>query len=495
LDIRSGDEGFVNIRSLRFKLSWFHGLSIAVIITVFGLVRYQVLSYSARRDFDEHLLVDAQVFAGHCRVSSDTIAWNHEGLDASTTLSVLEMSLYFVLTDPAGQIYHKDLHSKYVQELLSQGTLEPVLRQHAGFSDAMAADGSAYRFVNLPVRAADGSGLFYLHIGRVLDPLANALQEYLSIYLYSAPLILMFSVAVGWYLSGRALRPFQEVAQTAERISSINLHTRIATAHQEIEVVRLVKAFNAMIGRLHESFQQMRKFNADAAHELRTPLAILQGETEIALRTPALPEDIRSVLISNLEELDRLTRIINDMLTLAEAEAGNQVLVKTPLNLKPLLEDLVDQMRVLALDRNISIDLFNLHDATVDVDELWIRRAFLNLVDNAIKYSKDEASIQVRLLAQGEQARLSIRDEGIGIGAEDLPHIFDRLFRADPARSRASGGAGLGLSLVKWIVEEHGGRIEVQSELGRGTTFEVVLPLSEYGRRIAAQNQNAIAAG
>jgi signal transduction histidine kinase len=242
---------------------------------------------------------------------------------------------------------------------------------------------------------------------------------------------------------------------------------------------------------LQDSFQRMRKFSADAAHELRTPLAILQGENEIALRSSLVPEDIRSVLASNLEELDRLTRIINDMLTLAEAEAGSRVLLMKPVNLKPLLEDLVDQMRLLAMDRNIRIDLCGLEDATIDADELWIRRALINLLDNAIKYSRNEGTVEVGVQSKGSNVTLRVRDDGIGISAEDLPHIFDRLYRADPARSRASGGAGLGLSLVKWIVEEHKGRINVESQPELGACFEIVFPISSQ-RAIAHSESPAV---
>jgi len=468
----------VNIRSLRFKLSWIHGLVIAVVITTIGLIRYQMISYRSQRAFEEHLLLDARFFVSHMTISPQGFGWTTQDLNSSDSLSVLELTEYFVLTDANGLVFRKDLHSKYMQQMLADGVLAGLLKEHSGFSNTVAADGTIYRFVSLPLPSPADQRPFFVHIGRAFDPLAGALNEYLFIYLWSAPMLLAVSIPVAWYLAGRALKPFEEVARTAEQITSKNLNTRIVTTHQEQEVLRLVDAFNAMVGRLQDSFQRMRKFNADAAHELRTPLAILQGENEIALRSSAVPEDIRSVLVSNLEELDRLTRIVNDMLTLAEADAGSQVLAMKPLNLKPLLEDLVDQMRLLAMDRSIHIDLCGLKDATVDADELWIRRALLNLLDNAIKYSKNEGTVEVRVQTNGSIVTLAVRDDGIGISAEDLPHIFDRLYRADPARSRASGGAGLGLALVKWIVEEHKGHINVQSQPDLGATFELVFPLS-----------------
>jgi heavy metal sensor kinase len=309
-----------------------------------------------------------------------------------------------------------------------------------------------------------------------MDSLAGVLNEYLYIYLFSVPVVLAISVPVGWYLASRALKPFDEVARTAKQITSKNLSTQITTEHKEEEIQRLVQAFNSMVRRLNDSFQQMRKFNADAAHELRTPLSILQGENEIALRSPNLSEEIHSVLASNLEELQHLTRIVNDMLILAEVDAGGQVLAMKPSNLKPMLEDLVEQMRVLAMDRNIEISLAESPDVIIEADPLWLRRAVLNLLDNAIKYSKDGGRVEVQMALRGERVHLAIRDEGIGIAPNDLPHIFDRLYRADPARSRYSGGVGLGLALVKWIIEAHHGQIRVDSEVDRGTTFEISLP-------------------
>jgi heavy metal sensor kinase len=317
-----------------------------------------------------------------------------------------------------------------------------------------------------------------IHIGRSMEPHKGVLREYLVFYIYSVPLILAISVMVGWFLARRSLKPFEEVTLTAERITHENLNTQILTERKEEEIQRLVQSFNAMVRRLDESFQQMRKFNADAAHELRTPLAILQGENEVALRSPGLPEEIRSVLISNLEELDRLTRIVNDLLTLSEAEAGTMVLAKTPVELKPLLEDLVDQMRLLASDRDLEITVRCVPDLWIDADKLWIRRAIINLLHNAIKYSKDGSSIEISAGRENSGVKLSVRDYGIGIMPQDLPHIFDRLYRADPARSRDSGGAGLGLSLVRWIIEAHRGTIRVESEPDHGSLFEILLPSS-----------------
>jgi len=476
----------VNPQSLRFKLSWTHGLVISLLVVLIGFVRYKTVSYRSIRSFDEDLQGDAAFVTSRFHLGSDGFTWSIEGLTPGDVFTLEELKPYVVVTDAVGNVLRKDLHSNYMQSLLSHGGLGAVLKQGSGFGRAVAADGTVYRFVSLPLPPAGSSGRSTLHLGRSMDSLTGVLNEYFYIYLFSVPLILAISVPLGWYLAGRALKPFEEVARTVEQITSENLNTQIITERREEEIQKLVQAFNSMVRRLNDSFQQMRKFNADAAHELRTPLSILQGENEVALRSPNLPEEIHSVLASNLEELQRLTRIINDMLTLAEADAGSHVLARKPTNLKPMLEDLVEQMRVLASDRNIQIDFMDARDVIVEADPLWFRRALLNLLDNAIKYSKDGGRVEVWSWVRDGKASMGIHDDGIGIAPEDQPHIFDRLYRTDPARSRTSGGAGLGLALVKWIVEAHRGEIHVNSAVDRGTTFEIILPMLDTAQTDAS---------
>jgi two-component system OmpR family sensor kinase len=466
----------VNFHSLRFKLIWIHGTAIALVIVCIGLIRYQIISYRSYKHFDENLRRDGQLFVSRFRFNQSGLALSINGLSAGDSESLQELARYFILTDLQGRILRKDLHSKYIQSMLDRGDLPAMLSQNAGFGNATAEDGAAYRFVHLPMPPGMIPQAAIMHIGRSMEPFHGILREYLVLYLYSVPLILAISAAVGWYLAGRALKPFEEITQTAERITFENLDAQIFTVHKEKEIQRLVQSFNAMVVRLNESFQQMRKFNADAAHELRTPLTILQGETEVALRSPNLPEEIRTLLTSNLEELERLTRLVNDMLTMAEAEAGQQVFVKEPADLKALLEDLVDQMRLMAADRNLEINLGGVRALWVEVDKLWIRRAIINLLDNAIKYSTEGGRIDISVWGEGLMARLEIQDYGIGISRDDLPFIFNRLYRTDPARGRNSGGVGLGLALVKWIIEAHMGTIQVSSEPDIGTCFVVTLP-------------------
>ncbi len=474
----------MTLNTLRFKLIWMHSVVIALVVVCIGLVRYQLISYRMQHRFDETLFNDAQSFVSRFCYDRSGFTLSTNGLSTGSALAMQELEHFFIVTDLQGHVLREDLHNRLIRAMLDRGQIKNILRQQDGFVKAIAEDGSVYRFISLSMPPGVFPEPALMHIGRSMEVPKGILKEYLIFYLYSVPLILLISVAVGWFLAGRALKPFEEITLTAEKITHENLNTQIYTKRKEDEIQRLVQAFNAMVKRLDESFRQMRKFNADAAHELRTPLAILQGETEVALRLPGLSEEIRLVLASNLEELDRLARIVNDLLTLSEAETGIQVLIKEPVDLKGLIDDLVDQMRLLASDRNLRFEVQSVPDLWINADKLWIRRAIVNLLHNAIKYSRDGGKIEIMAGMENSAVRLRIRDYGIGILPQDLPHIFDRLYRADPARSRDSGGVGLGLALVKWIVEAHQGSIRVESQAERGALFEITFPVGLSSKNI-----------
>jgi heavy metal sensor kinase len=465
----------VRSRSLRFRLSWINGVVVAAAFLSVAFVRYFMISYRAYVRFDEQLLRDAGFLSSRLTVTPEYCSLRTEGLSSEGKISLREIQYGTVVADSSGKVMHPDQCSAQIQQLLSHGLLNPVLRSKGGITAIDVPEGNSFRFMSLPAETGPG---YFVHVGANSQSVVSVLQEYRAMYLYSVPLMMVLSITVAWYLSGMALKPFSEVAKAVQQYSSKNLHSPIETRYTEKEVQTLVDAFNQMAERLHASFLQMSRFNADVAHELRTPLAVLQGETEIALQTPGLREEIKAVLCSNLEELERLSRIVKDMLTLAEADAGTQVIAQKEVRLGPLALDLVEQMRILASDRNIEIAAENIDDAVVLGDELWIRRALLNLIDNAIKYSRNGGKVELWVQAAANSARIGVRDEGIGIASKDLPRIFDRLYRSDPARSRSTGGSGLGLAFVKWIVEAHHGHILVESQPDRGTLFMIEFPLA-----------------
>jgi heavy metal sensor kinase len=263
-------------------------------------------------------------------------------------------------------------------------------------------------------------------------------------------------------------------------VSTENLSFRLPGANERNEIGRLVNSFNHMLEHLENSFRRLRQFSADVSHELRTPLTVLRGETEVALRWSKDPEEFRRILSSNLEEIDRMSRIIEDLLLLAKSDAGETPLNMRRVNLNRLLQELVLQGKILGENKGVAVSLtLPDHDnISVQGDELRLHQMFLNLLSNGIKYTPTGGRVALRLSVEDNQAVVTVADTGVGMAPEHLQHIFDRFFRIDRNRVQESG-AGLGLSIVKWIVEAHQGRISVSSVPDEGSTFKVFLPLGE----------------
>jgi two-component system OmpR family sensor kinase len=222
----------------------------------------------------------------------------------------------------------------------------------------------------------------------------------------------------------------------------------------------------------------MRQFSAALAHELRTPLASLRGTIELALRKPQIADEDRTALASQIEDVDRLTRLIDRVLTMARAESGQLRLRHDPVDLGILINSLVEQLELVAESAGITLRCECANGLVVSGDEGWLSQLLLNLVDNALKYAPRDGRVTVRAAREGDLARIDVEDTGIGLSEEDAARVFERFFRADPARSSATEGAGLGLSLVQWIAIQHQGNVTVSSQLGQGSTFSVTLPLA-----------------
>ena len=291
------------------------------------------------------------------------------------------------------------------------------------------------------------------------------------------PIGLLLAGGGGWLLARRALRPVDRMAETARRISAEHLAARLEDTGANDELSRLAQTLNEMLGRLDTSFRQIRQFSADASHELQTPLTILKGEIEVALRMPRTPEEYQRILKSALEEIDRVARLVEGLLLLARADAGVLRMDLQPVDLAQLVEDVYGQAKVLADRRNITLLLGVMEPLSIRGDYERLRRVLLNLVDNGIKYTPSGGRVTLSLQRDGEWASLRVTDTGIGLSPEDQEKIFERFYRSAEARSRGEGGAGLGLCIARSIAEAHGGKIQVESTPGLGSTFTVLLPL------------------
>jgi heavy metal sensor kinase len=291
------------------------------------------------------------------------------------------------------------------------------------------------------------------------------------------PVALVLAGGGGWMLARRALRPVDRMTEAARRISAEHLTGRLEETGAGDELDRLAQTLNEMFGRLEAAFKEMRQFTADASHELQTPLTILKGEMEVALRSPRAAEEYQRILKSGLEEIDRIAHLVEGLLLLARADAGVLRMDRQPVDLAQLVEEVYGQARILAEGRSIRLRLGPVEPVLVQGDHAHLRRLLLNLVDNGIKYTPPGGNVTLSLQSGGGWASIKVEDTGIGIPREDQARIFQRFYRSGQARSSGEGGAGLGLCIARSIAEAHGGRIDIDSHPGRGSTFAVLLPI------------------
>ncbi|MGQ0636223.1 MAG: heavy metal sensor histidine kinase [Planctomycetaceae bacterium] len=314
------------------------------------------------------------------------------------------------------------------------------------------------------ILAADSLELYQRDVRWLLAIMAGAL-----------PLVLLIALAGGWLVSTRALSPVDRMIDTARAITGTNLGHRIPIINRDDELGRLAATFNDMFCRLETSFDEIRRFTADAAHELRTPLAVLRCQAEVALRTARTADDYRLALENQIEEIERLTRLAEELLLLSREEARLSPPAQETLRLDLLLHDVHDAMDVAAEARGVALVAENIAACSVRGDVDRLRRVFVNLIDNAINATDSGGQVKIRCRASGRRAEVEIRDTGVGIAAEHLPRVFQRFYRVDAARHSATGGTGLGLAIARALVEAHGGTIEMESELGVGTRVTVKL--------------------
>ena len=322
---------------------------------------------------------------------------------------------------------------------------------------------------------------YLVQIGEPLDNVDRALVGFDGLLLWRLVGGLLLAALLGWWLAGRALAPLSRLATSTHGIGISNLHDRLPRRGADDELDQVADAFNHALARVEQSVGEMRQFSAALAHELRTPLAILRGEAELELAHPLSADQRRERVASQIDEYDRLTRLINQILTLARAEAGEIRLSTAPVGLGGLASSVAEQIEPVAGARNITLTCEVEHDVTVDADAGWLQRLLLILLDNAIKYTPDGGLVSVRVSRTGGDARLIVKDSGAGIPPDALPHLFDRFYRAESAGTRQAPGAGLGLALAKWIAERHGATIDVSSAPGAGSTFVVCLPARSAG--------------
>lgn len=293
------------------------------------------------------------------------------------------------------------------------------------------------------------------------------------------PIVLLASSAGGYWVSRRALRPVGQITATARSISIQNLSDRLSVPQTGDELQRLSETLNEMLGRLNDSIRRITQFTADASHELRAPIALIRTTAELTLGRPRLPEEYEQAMKEVLVESERTTRLLESLLTLARGDSGIENPELIPMDLSAALGDAVAEGRRFAEEKEIALHCEIPYAAMeINGDPDAMRRVFLILIDNAVKYTEAGGDVRISLHASDGWAEAVVADTGIGITKDDQARIFDRFWRVDKVRSRDAGGVGLGLSIAHWAVHQHGGRISVESESGQGSVFRVFVPLS-----------------
>jgi len=350
------------------------------------------------------------------------------------------------------------------------------------FVEKELLDDGNHLMVTVKVFQASEGHRFLIESGGPMAPIETILSHWLFALLLGVPLLDLVAVGGGFILVSRALAPVVQIARSAEQITLHNLNERLPLSNTGDELEHLSLALNRMIARLSEALEQNRRFLADASHELRTPLAALRGELEsVVEQARALPE-LSDRAGSALEEVDRLAKIVDALFAISRLDAGEAQQERARFDLAPLAASTTEQMSLLAEDKGVSMACNVQGNVSVEGDRARIKQVVVNLLDNAIKYTPSGGSINLNIHASHSKALIEVADTGIGIPAAALPHIFERFFRVDQARSRDAGGAGLGLAIVKSICMAHGGRVEVESAEGRGSRFTVELPLAQTAR-------------
>jgi len=340
-----------------------------------------------------------------------------------------------------------------------------------------AIDGRAFRFIFTKLNSINGH-VYIVEMGVPTEDVVQTLSRFRLYLLMFAPLLLLAAAAGGYWLSRKALSPVDALVRTARAVSGTNLNSRLQKLETGDELQRLSDTLNEMLDRIESAFLRITQFTADASRELRTPISLIRTEAELALRRSRGEAEYKESLRHILLEAERTTALIEQLLAVARADSGRETLHLEPVDLRQTLGSVVAGWQQVASIRNLQFSArLDAPEIFVTGDETLLRRLADILLDNAFKYTPTPGFVQLRLEQQGESAVISVQDSGMGIAEGDQSKIFERFYRVDQARSRAQGGAGLGLAIAQWIVTQHRGSIGVESRPGHGATFRVELPM------------------
>ncbi|HEX3928194.1 MAG TPA: ATP-binding protein [Gemmatimonadales bacterium] len=487
------------MQSIRFRLAVSYSLALTATIVLFGAAVYWERRESATREAEQQLDAEQQLEADIVMtvlkqeakaLPSIVTAIPNLGTTHDSTYQLVGevrayldgMRDYLFLSDGIGAPFYvsplgRSIDPHQLIKIRQMLLRYPIVRDTGTVE--LTASGAPFHYVVLPV---DSAGPHIRALVVAAQPRIEQFgpQELLVSMFLLAPLILVSSALLGYWLAGRSLLPVEVMIEELGAIQDgRSLHRRLAVPPGHDELSRLAQKLNAMLGRVEHSFVALRRFTADASHELKTPLMVLRAGVERALTHPQTPDDIVASLDETLRQINQMTELVTNLLTLARADEGRSGLALGPCDLKALVAEAAETAEILGAERGVAVEVeLPAGPLVVSADAPRIRQLLMNLVTNAVKYTPSGGQARLVLTESTDSAVISMQDTGIGIAPGDLPNVFERFWRADLARTRTGEhpGTGLGLAISKWIAEAHGGSISAQSRPGRGSIFTVTIP-------------------
>lgn len=452
----------MKIRSLKFKLTVVYALFFTIIFVVYGGILYFSLHQTLYEDLDHELAVKAE------KLKADFLRFPD-----LQKRKLLVSTDYVNLIGPGRRPF---VSSNNVKGNLLNAFMKAVPKGRLEKTVYRVIDTGKQRFriINLPFIKNEDS--YILQVGSSTGPLIGILEKRLFYITISIPFTLIASGIIGHFFVKRALRPVADIAKAAQSITHEDLSSRIELRHIDDEFRQLISSFNEMIARLERSFLHISDFSSHVAHELKTPIAIIRGESEVALRKERDAEEYKRVIRTSLEESQRILKTIEDLLLLSKLDYRFEIFKFEEIDLVEFLKEVSEQSKVMASEKDVSVGISVPEERiTVKADMIHLRRMFFNIIHNAVKFTHPGGRVDITLSPEKGRVRVDIKDTGIGISEEDLPRIFDRFFHID--KTGAEQGNGLGLSIALSISKMHNGDISVKSSPGEGSTFTVTLPV------------------
>ncbi|MCX8110888.1 MAG: ATP-binding protein [Syntrophorhabdaceae bacterium] len=460
---------------IKWKLTLWYSLILASILILFSSGVYIYFKINLQKSIDTKLKSIADVLSTAITETHGTSVFSNFERYLENVLGKKPKGKFIQIMDSAGRIGAKmsDIDAENLPTPFS--SIERALKGEVVYETVETYSKQRIRTIILPI--VDREKITSIvQVGTSLEDFDETMKRLLIIFLISIPTSIAITTVSGYFLARKALKPVDKIRRAAIKISSSNLDERIDIGEKRDELGRLATTFNDMIARLKDSFQRINQFSIDVSHELKTPLTILKGETEVTLRKDRSIEDYKRLLKSNLEEIDRMTKIIDDLLLLSKADSKDMILKTEDIAFKDLIIDVCMNMQIFAKNKGVELVIGDIDEVKLKGDELKLRRMLFNIIENGIKYTSEGGKVEVYSSINNGYININIKDNGIGIPENDIKFIFDRFYRGDKSRRRESG-SGLGLSISKWIAEAHRGTIEVTSMPAQGSLFSVKLPL------------------